>query len=103
MCASPTRPAHWPGANRRWVLLLSLLAGLLLGVVQAADQGPLKYAEGQYETSSGMYTVVEDDDLTGIAERFGTSVPDLKAANNLGSDLVEVGQKLAIPDRKSVV
>ena len=97
MCASPTRPAHWPGANRRWVLLLSLLAGLLLGVVQAADQGPLKYAEGQYETSSGMYTVVEDDDLTGIAERFGTSVPDLKAANNLGSDLVEVGQKLAIP------
>ena len=32
-------------------LTLVLLAGLVAGGVQAADRGPLKYAEGQYDAA----------------------------------------------------
>ncbi|MDZ7622408.1 MAG: LysM domain-containing protein [Candidatus Competibacteraceae bacterium] len=50
---------------------------LVFGRRQAADKGPLKYAEGQYEAASGAYTVVKSDDLAAIAERFGVTVARL--------------------------
>ena len=37
---------------------LVLLASLAFSGVQAADRGLLKYAEGQYDAASGVYTVV---------------------------------------------
>lgn len=43
------------------------------------------------------YTVVQGDTLTSIAQRFGTSVSAIKAANGLTSDLIYVGQVLVIP------
>ncbi len=77
-------------------LALVLLVGLAFGGVQAADRGPLKYAEGQYDAASAVYTVVKGDDLDAIAERFGVAVAELKAQNKLVSAKVEVGQKLVI-------
>ena len=77
-------------------LTLVLLAGLVVASVQAADRGPLKHAEGQYDAASGVYTIVKGDDLAAIAERFGVTVADLKAQNKLGSDTIKVGQKLVV-------
>lgn len=47
--------------------------------------------------AAGSYTVVKGDTLSGIAHKNGTTVTALKQANNLGSDTIRIGQKLAIP------
>jgi arylsulfatase A-like enzyme/LysM repeat protein len=76
--------------------ILTLLACLVFGSVQAADTGPRPHAQGQYDAATATYGVVADDDLAAIAERFGVAVAELKAQNKLGSDKVEVGQKLVV-------
>lgn len=44
-----------------------------------------------------VYTVVKGDSLSVIAYRFGIKTQALREANELKSDLIRVGQKLAIP------
>ncbi|MGY0835941.1 LysM peptidoglycan-binding domain-containing protein, partial [Aerococcus urinaeequi] len=46
---------------------------------------------------NGNYTVVAGDSINKIASQFGVSVSELRAQNNLSSDLILVGQTLAIP------
>lgn len=46
---------------------------------------------------SGGYVVQPGDTLFTIAQRFGTTVEALKAANGLSSDFIYVGQRLTIP------
>lgn len=48
-------------------------------------------------TGSGIHTVKRGDTLSGLAQRYGTSVTALKRSNNLSSDLIQIGQKLIIP------
>ena len=49
-------------------------------------------------TSSGSsYTVKGGDTLGRIAKKNGVSIKALRAANNLSSDKINVGQKLKIP------
>jgi LysM repeat protein len=43
------------------------------------------------------YTVKEGDTLSAIANRFGSSVSAIQAANGLDSDVINVGQVLVIP------
>lgn len=45
------------------------------------------------------YTVVAGDNLWDIAQRFGTSVALIRSTNNLGTDLLRIGQILNIPTR----
>ena len=54
--------------------------------------------------SGGMreYTVQAGDSLWLIAQRFGTTVDAIKRANNLSSNLINVGQVLKIPSAQSV-
>ena len=75
---------------------LVLLAGLVTGGVQAANQGSLKYTEGPYDAASGVYTVVKGDNLAAIAERFGVTASELKSQNKFAADQIEVGQKLVV-------
>lgn len=53
------------------------------------------------ETPSGtIYTVKSGDSLWNIAKKFGVSVEELKAANNLTSNLLNIGQVLKIPEEE---
>ena len=83
--------------QRLGLAAVALLLAIGLGTAQAGDKGPRHHAEGQYDAVSATYRVVEGDDLIAIGERFGISVDTLKAHNKLGSDKIEVGQRLAIP------
>jgi peptidoglycan endopeptidase LytE len=48
-------------------------------------------------TSGEAYTVKSGDTLTKIAKAHGTTVKAIKAASNLTTDHIKVGQKLNIP------
>lgn len=52
--------------------------------------------------TSTSYTVVSGDTLSGIAKTYGTTVSAIKSANGLSSDLIRVGQRLAIGGSASV-
>ena len=76
--------------------VFALTACLVVGSVQAADQGSRHHAKGQYDTVTATYIVVEGDDLIAIGERFEIPVDTLKAQNKLSSDEIEIGQKLVV-------
>jgi len=48
------------------------------------------------------YVVVKGDTLSQIGARFGVSSEDIKKANNLNSNRLQIGQKLTIPSSKNV-
>jgi hypothetical protein len=50
----------------------------------------------QTTPDSKTYTVVKGDTLFNISKRFGLSVDDLKALNNLESNNIKLGQKLVV-------
>ena len=52
-----------------------------------------------YET----YVVKTGDSLSSIANRYGTSVSELRSINNLGSDTLFVGQQLLVPTSSEVI
>jgi LysM repeat protein len=66
------------------------VAGSSKKVVSSTAKKPS--AEGGYEIQNG-------DSLEKIAKKFGVKVADLKAANNLSSDKIRAGAKLAIPGK----
>ena len=53
--------------------------------------------EDQAETDTSTYQVRSGDSLWTIANRFDTSINDLRAANNISGNTIRVGQKLRIP------
>ena len=54
----------------------------------------------QVEVPDGAdtYTVQRGDSLSVIAQRFGTTVQDLRAVNNLTGDTIRIGQELVLPE-----
>ena len=79
-----------------FALAVGLAGCLAVGNAVAADQGPRLHAEGEYDTVTATYVIVEGDDLAAIGERFEVSVDDLKAQNRLTSNEIEVGQRLVV-------
>ena len=49
---------------------------------------------------SNIYTVKKGDSLWLIANKYGTTVDELKNANNLKSNTLSIGQTLIIPKKK---
>lgn len=58
---------------------------------------PTPVGGGSGSNTGVSYTVVQGDTLSGIANRFGTTVPAIMQANGLTSDVIYVGQVLLIP------
>ncbi len=77
--------------NRRQFLqkLLAAGAGVCLGGAALAAA----------QNNTAVHRVVRGDTLSGIAQRYGVTVRELKAVNHLDSDLIRVGQELIIPGR----
>lgn len=67
-----------------------------LRYAEATVRGVLNYIG--YGTSEGnTYTVSKGDSLWSVAKKFNVTVEELKAANNLTSNLLNIGQQLVIP------
>ncbi len=49
---------------------------------------------------SNIYTVKKGDSLWLIANKYGTTIDELKNANNLKSNTLSIGQTLIIPEKK---
>jgi len=76
------------------------LEGLTVKLEGVAEQQPVEEPSEQVEMqqpSGQTYVVQSGDNLYEIAKRFGTTVPALKSANNLTSNVIRVGQVLNIP------
>ncbi len=61
----------------------------------------LSYDTGNEDIKeSNIYTVKKGDSLWLIANKYGTTVDELKSANNLKSNTLSIGQTLIIPEKK---
>lgn len=56
-------------------------------------------AENEDIKESNIYTVKKGDSLWLIANKYGTTVDELKSANNLKSNTLSIGQTLIIPEK----
>ena len=70
-----------------------------LDYAEAAVRGVLDYIGFEDETSNqgNKYVVKSGDSLYSIAKKFNISIEELKAANNLNSNLLNINQVLTIP------
>ena len=57
-------------------------------------------AEKEDIKESNIYTVKKGDSLWLIANKYGTTVDELKSENNLKSNTLSIGQTLIIPEKK---
>lgn len=53
------------------------------------------------QPSQNIYTVKKGDSLYSIANSYNTTVDELKAINNLSSNMLSIGQKLIIPEKNN--
>lgn len=63
---------------------------------EAAVQGILNYIKGG-TIEEGIYIVKQGDSLYSIANKYNTTVNDIKRLNNLSSNELSIGQRLKIP------
>src|ERR1700761_606102 len=57
---------------------------------------PVQNSSTDQSTVNKLYTVVTGDTLYSISRRFGLTVEDLKALNNLADSNIKIGQKLVV-------
>lgn len=67
--------------------------------IPAATEAASSKSSTPTAAQTGIHVVQKGDILGRIARQYGVKVADLKAANNLTSDKIVVGQKLIIPGK----
>ena len=83
---------------------VSQLKNNVLDYAEAVVRAVAEYANVPYTSPKGetTYTVQKGDSLYVIANKYGITVDELKAANNLSSNLLNVGQILKIPTKEEI-
>lgn len=76
-----------------------------LDYVEAVVAAVAEYANVPYvpQEGSNIYVVKPSDSLWSIANQYGITVDELKAANNLTSNILNVNQQLNIPIKETVI
>ncbi len=72
----------------------------LLNYVEGVVKAVAEYANVPYSSpidTSNVYTVKRGDSLYSIANRYNTTVAELRRINNLTTDILQIGQVLTIP------
>lgn len=83
------------------VIVLVVVGILVVNYFKDKNQGSITTNSTQTTASANEHTVVKGETLWSIAESSygsGYNWVDIKKANNLETDNIEVGQKLVIPD-----
>lgn len=75
------------------------LGGIALGAVTGAGAARAQVVPTLPPGMQAVYVVQPNDQLLGVARKFGVSVAAIKVANNLRSDNIVAGQVLLIPNR----
>ena len=77
----------------------------LLDYAEGVVRAVANYAGVTYNAPAGSnyYTVKAGDSLYKIANQFGITVDELKAANNLQSNILNIGQSLKIPKEEEII
>lgn len=65
----------------------------------AVVEGILDYLDITSPEDNNVYTVKSGDSLWSIAKKYGTTVDEIKKLNGLNSNLLQIGQKLNIPNK----
>ncbi len=82
----------------------NLTIGKILLIEDTSDQSTIEECFGEeYEAPSSniTYTVQKGDNLYSIAEKYNTTVNEIKSLNNLTSNNLSIGQQLRIPTNAS--
>ncbi|MDA0347234.1 MAG: LysM peptidoglycan-binding domain-containing protein [Verrucomicrobia bacterium] len=67
-------------------------------VIPSETSGPpIQRFVAEQDSQSEVYTITKGDTLSRIAKQFNTTVNDIKIANALKSDVIQLGQRLTIP------
>jgi len=75
----------------------AIVRGVMNYFYEAPPTGTLVAWQKENGIVPGSYTVQRGDSLSVVAQRFGVGTAELKAANNLRSDVIHIGQELTIP------
>nr|WP_246439573.1 LysM peptidoglycan-binding domain-containing protein [Bacillus benzoevorans] len=74
---------------------------LVISGAKAPAPAPVKEAPKTGADQTGAYIVQPGDSLSLLANKYGSSVEQIKQENGLSSDLIRVGQKLVISGTKA--
>ena len=80
---------------------LNNLSSNSLSIGQVLKLGSINSTQ-EKDSSIGTYTVKSGDTLYSIANKYDTSVDELKSTNNLTSNILQIGQMLVIPSKNAV-
>ena len=78
--------------------IYSYIVDTVKKTVEVSDKKTSSPVVSQSNATNQYYTVQSGDILGKIAQKFGTSVEQLKTWNNLSSDVIQLGQKLIVSE-----
>ncbi len=89
----------WAIANKLGTTVneLKTINNLSSDILQIGQILKLSTSDNANNVDNNIYTVQKGDSLWAIANKYGTTVDNIKKANNLSTDNLSIGQSLIIP------